>query len=257
MLPVRRSVVHGLAVVGLLVVVAGAVWTASGEWPGTVAGCLDTATCDCEAVGSGPLRQPVNALSSGGLVLVGLAVLARGDVYRTGRIDRTAELRVLGVAILLAGLGSAALHTTVTAWGAWIDGVGVDGVLLAVLAVEGGRIRGRPLPMALWLAATLADGAARAILDSASGRVLTAVLAVAVAAGQVMVLRSERRRDVRLVWWAGAALASGFLIRALAADGAWCRPDNLLQGHAVWHLAAAVGLLLAVAYLESEEGGNP
>lgn len=257
MLQVRRSAVHGLAVVGLLMLGAGAVWIAAGEWPGTAAGCLMAGTCDCEAVGIGPLRQPVTALSSAGLVLVGLAVLARSDAYRQRRVDLVSELRVLGAAILLAGFGSTALHTTVTAWGAWLDGVGVDAVLLAVLTVEAGRMRGRPVSIAVWSGAVGVDGLLRAVLDTASGRVLTALLVVAVVAGQIVIMRSDRRRDNRLLWWAGGAVTGGFLIRALAADAAWCRPESLLQGHAVWHLAAAVGLLLAVAYLESEEVATP
>lgn len=256
MLQVRRSVVHGLAVTGLVAAIAAVVWAGAGEWPGAAADCVAAGNCDCEDVRNGAVGQPINAASSVALVVVGLAVLARSDVYRPSRRDLILDLRVLGAAVVLAGVGSAALHITVTAWGAWLDGVAVDAVLLAILAVEARRLLGAGRPALLWLGSTALDALLRGILDGGGGRILTGVLVATVIVSQIASLRM-RRRDLRLLWWASAAVAGGFLLRSLAADGAWCRPGSLLQGHAVWHLAAALGLLLVVSYVESEGAGAP
>ncbi len=59
---------------------------------------------------------------------------------------------------------------------------------------------------------------------------------VAVALTQVWRLLDRRHPPLL----AGAVFGVGLVIWALSRTGGpWCRPESLLQGHAVWHVAAA------------------
>lgn len=63
------------------------------------------------------------------------------------------------------------------------------------------------------------------------------VLAIAVAGSAMWAKRT------RLPIWPLAVLVTGIGIWAVSrTGGAWCSPTAVLQGHAVWHLLAALGL---------------
>jgi hypothetical protein len=69
---------------------------------------------------------------------------------------------------------------------------------------------------------------------------------------------SRRRPKGRVVFGMISAtlLGAGAAIRALADDGGpWCRPDALVTGHAIWHLAAAAALVALIGYLRSHPTG--
>lgn len=68
------------------------------------------------------------------------------------------------------------------------------------------------------------------------------LVAVPVAA---LVVAWRRRSFPRPPTIAVAALAAAAVANVLTRTGApWCRPDSLLQGHALWHVLTAVGAAL-------------
>lgn len=63
------------------------------------------------------------------------------------------------------------------------------------------------------------------------------------------------RRPRQLIGLAGpiAVLAAGAAVNAMTRTGGrWCRPDSVLQGHGIWHLASAAGLAAAGRRLHPE-----
>jgi len=229
----------------LLVTLAALVaWLAPATLGDRPATCLTTATarCFCEAVGTGLLRQPANALSSLAFCVAAVTTVARGR--RLGRHTPERVLApVVALTLLALGAGSLAYHAQLTFAGQLLDVQGM--YLLGTLLVVG----------ALWRAGTLAA--------SRAGAVAAALLAALLVA-QVL-LPDARRWLFALVLLPGIALERqlaprsrplGFAVLALVVAYAawladdhdlWCAPASWLQGHALWHLLTALagGLLVA------------
>ena len=197
------------------------------------------ALSDCERVRPGLLGQPMNAASSLAFVAAGLWLLSRSS-------DGDGNLRLYAAALGVLGLGSFAYHGPgggVARWGHDV-GVALPAVVLGVAAVARRRPTTRVWPL-LAGAVTVVAGAL-AVRPSWSVVIATAVIA-ATAAAELGAWRGDRRLHRRRRAAAGGVglLAAGAVVDVFSrTDAAWCRPDSLLQGHAAWHVAAAVGLAL-------------
>jgi len=115
-----------------LALTAGAVAWALAGLPGSPAAC-PAEGCDCEAAGSGPIRQPVNAWSSSAFVAAGMALLAALPAGRGAWSGRAAA-----GALTFAGLAAFLFHAGLTAWAARLDGIAAA-ILITALAVHRGR----------------------------------------------------------------------------------------------------------------------
>ena len=121
------------------------------------------------------------------------------------------------------GVGSIAFHGPMPVWGDFAHDSSILAALGYVALVELNR-------KSWWGLALVA--AALLSIDTEIADIGQAVLAV------VAVALVVRRR-----WRIGLLLALGGLIGRLSATGGpWCNPDSVLQGHAVWHLSAALAL---------------
>ncbi|HEY8338764.1 MAG TPA: ceramidase domain-containing protein [Egibacteraceae bacterium] len=192
---------------------------------------------DCEAVTSGLLAawQPANTLSSLAFVAGGLWLLAAAAAHRAGDEDRRLA-RALAAALVAVGVGSVAYHGAGTAVARWAHDLSIVAVLLVVLAgAFDARWAGR------WQVVTptlVVAGGALAVRPEAAAPV-SVVLAVAVVA--TALLRPGERPLLRAPWLSVAVLLVGAAVNALSRTGGpWCRPETWLQGHAAWHVAAAV-----------------
>jgi hypothetical protein len=248
-----------LAAVAVLVVIALALVVGADGWPGDLAACAPGDTCDCEAIDAAPVRQPVNAWSNLAFVAVGLWVLAG---RRTGLPDNRMTTgpvyrRTYGGLAVLVGLGSFLFHASVTDWGAWADLVPI-GLLFAFLAVyDAARLLGRDTGwfVSRYLAVAGAVVVAFGVVGQGNGNFVLAALAVAVGALEVMLARDRSRRLPHGWLWASLALyvGGGALWVLSGSGGPWCRPDGVVQGHALWHLAAAGAVALLYRYLAGED----
>lgn len=238
----RRT--QGLAVGVPAAAVLGLVVAAAIGLPGSDAACVAEAACDCEALGPGPIRQSANAWSALTLVGAGLWVVGTAVGRRAGWD------RALGTAVVASGSAAFAAHASVTAWAYRLDGAAIV-ALMALLTVHEWRPATHP-------AAALGAGAALAVAAAAIGAPGTNAVSVLLGASVVAAQPARgNHRDLEWAIGAGALLAGGALIRALAdSGGPWCAPESLLQGHAAWHLVAAAATLLLVRYLRSEPAGD-
>jgi hypothetical protein len=148
----------------------------------------------------------------------------------------------LGCAAAWAGVGSLDFHGTGSPAARWLHDAGLASVLLYVaahdLAVLARRER---VAAAAWAGAAAGAGLLLAAAPSAGAAVTVAAGAVAAGAEAAVARRRPspwRRAGLVVLAAGGAAWLLG------RSGGPLCRPDSLLQPHAVWHLAGAAALAL-------------
>jgi hypothetical protein len=196
---------------------------------------------DCEQVRSGLLGQPANAVSAVGYLFAGGWLL----VWVCRRRAAPHRYWWFAAAVAANGVGSGLYHGPGWPGSSWCHNVAAVAVPVFI-AVDGlGGIRGwddRSITRGglTATAAATAGALARPVTDIA---MLTAVTA-AVLVEAVVARRSNPRgggRAGRIV--VVAALAVGVTAYLLGRTGGpLCRPDSLLQPHALWHLLTAVAM---------------
>ncbi len=211
---------------------------------------MSAGTGDCEAARAGFLGQPSNALSSLALVVAGAWI-----VWRARRAPSMGlEAALFGVAVGLVGVGSVVLHGPHPPWGQWAHDVAIAAGLALSVAVDA-ELLGAGRRVALGGAAVviaLASVTFAAWPDAQ--RPLYAVLGVAFGLAELTCLRRDLHRT--RPWVVAATLfALGAAVFWIGKDGSpWCRPDSVLQWHAVWHVLQAAALAVwSVAVFPSPE----
>lgn len=199
------------------------------------------AASDCERCRPGLVTQPANTLSSLGYVGVGVELMRRArHPTRTPRWSDDA----IGWSMVAVGLGSVAYHGPGTAAGRWLH----DASLLAMtgtIALTDLSETTR-MPPTTSMAVVLAASAVLA-------QPRTSMATQAVAASVAIVLEIRRfldrehasPRDRRRGATAAGLMAAGLVFQVQGRTGRpWCRPDGVIQPHAVWHLLSATALYL-------------
>lgn len=191
----------------------------------------------CEWDPTGPLVEPVSAVTSFVFVLAALLVVL---LRRRAGQDVPVAYVVLVAGV---GLGSFVQHGPDPAWADVAHDLPLAGVLCFLAADAAGVLGGRPRRWWWWAAPT----ALLLVPVVAWPRVGDlAQVGVAVVAVLLVLLRAGREPGTRRrVGLALALLAVGGGVGALSRTGGpLCDPDALLQGHAVWHVAAAAALVV-------------
>jgi hypothetical protein len=202
---------------------------------------------DCERLREGLVAQPVNTASSAALVPAGLAFV----LWARSRGDLRQDLALgLGAGLALAGLGSVDYHGLQTPLAAWGHDWGIAVPVVVALHVDAATLAPDLDPRLGWAATAAALAATGVVLarHPAAGPAVAAVAAAAFLGAETAVrrrgLRPATPRARRLLAGALAATGVGVSAHALTRTGRpACRPDSLLQGHALWHLASAVAML--------------
>jgi hypothetical protein len=218
------------------------------------------ASCFCEAVGGGAVRQVANAWSSMGFVVVGAWVLSFGTGVRTtgGAVNPITRSRVYGVvygiAVLLVGFGSAFYHASLTFAGQFADVLGMYLLATFIFLYNLSRLY-RPRAATVVLGYVLLNSILAALLYGVPvlRRYLFAAVLVSALVPEYLI-RRERAPDMRSRYLlaALAVMSAGFGIWILDITRVACGPDGWLQGHAVWHLCGAAASLLVFLYYASE-----
>ncbi|MFZ1288408.1 MAG: ceramidase domain-containing protein [Candidatus Phosphoribacter sp.] len=239
----RLALVTLTCAVALLVSIAAVIaWlapTAFGDRPAT---CVET-RCFCEAVGSGLLRQPANALSS-----LAFCVSAVWAAMRGRRLPpRSPELRLtpaLVCTLVALGAGSLAYHGQLTFAGQLLDiqGMYVLGTLLVVGALwrRGTIDAKRASASAAVVLVTLAG--LQWLLPDARRWLFAIVLIPGIVLERSLAPRSAPLRAAVLT------LLLGYAAWLVDDRGWWCDPQSWAQGHALWHLLTALSAGLVVEH---------
>jgi hypothetical protein len=210
----------------------------------------------CELAGGTPWAEPLSTWTSLAFVVSGVAIVVAALRARPGTPSGTSPAPpdgaaatgvrlTFGVLVVLIGVGSVIQHGPSPAWNPVVHDPPLLGALALVAADAVADLTGRRLRTWWWLAPTLL-GAALAALSvpvSTAAQVLVAVVAVAASTWRAWRRPAVRRRTVTAL----VLLAVGGTIGTLTRSG-WplCDADGpfgvALQGHAVWHVLAAVAL---------------
>ena len=209
---------------------------------------------DCERLSGGWWAQPANATSSVAYAVVGFWLLHRAVTSAASRGVFTAA----GFGLVAVGLGSVAYHGPQPSWAPAAH----DGSILALLAVLVGRN--------VWLLARHRVGFAAAygapclaivpgLSLAGEERLLLVTLVVAGVVGVSLIhwlwLADGPERAVTRRMWSSAAAVMGVAVVAYAAgrtSSSFCWPDSLLQPHALWPIASAVAIGLAILALAAQ-----
>jgi hypothetical protein len=189
---------------------------------------------DCERFGEGFLGQPVNAVSSLAFVVAGAAILSGGGGDRRGRTE-------FGLLVTAVGAGSVVLHGPYPAWADLAHDLPLMALVAFVAVDAASDLVGRRLSEAWWVVPTLALVPLVTAAPEAADRAqaLAAVVAIGLSLWRARVRPEQRRTILTAMGLLGVAALIGTLTRSGAQ---LCRPDSLLQGHAVWHVLSALAM---------------
>jgi hypothetical protein len=177
--------------------------------------------------------QPANSVTSLAFVVSGMAILAGRRRAGEGRIP---------YAVLVIGVGAGSLiqHGPNPAWQVYAHDLPLAGVLAFVAVDTAADLTGRKLSAAWWLTPTVLMVPVVAAGPTASTAVQGALATVAI--GLNLYRAWVRPRLRRTLLTSLVLLGVGALVGTLGDRTSLCRPESLIQGHAVWHVLAALSL---------------
>jgi Ceramidase len=215
---------------------------------------------DCEHIGQGLLAQPANTLSSLAYVLAGVLLLRRS---LAGRSSARMMPMLYAVAVIGVGIGSAAFHGPMPAWGRFAHDLSIAAVLAFVIGYDVALARGASANagLAMFVGITGACAVVLAVAPDA-GNALDALLVAGAVVAEIGASRSAAGRataDGRLWIVIVGVITIGALLNAVGrTDAPLCEPDNPVQLHAVWHVLTAFVLwLYGTAALGPREQARP
>jgi hypothetical protein len=215
---------------------------------------------DCEHIGRGLLAQPANALSSLAYVLVGVLLLGRTLAGRPG--VRIAPA-VYAATVIGVGIGSAAFHGAMPAWGRFAHDLSIAAVLAFVIGYDVALARGASANagLAMFVGVAAMCAVLLAVSPDASNA-LDAVLVAGAVVAEIAAFRSaavRARPDGRVWVLIVGVVAIGALLNALGrTDASLCEPDSPVQLHALWHVLTAFVLwVYGTAALGPREQARP
>ena len=215
---------------------------------------------DCERIGQGLLAQPANTLSSLAYVVAGVLLLRRS---LTGRSGVRMMPMVYAVAVIGVGIGSAAFHGPMPAWGRFAHDLSIAAVLAFVIGYDVALARGASAnaSLAMFVGITGACAVVLAVAPDA-GNALDAVLIAGAVVAEIGASRSAAGRataDGRLwIVIVGVVTIGALLNAAGRTDAPLCEPGSPVQLHAVWHVLTAFVLwLYGTAALGPREQARP
>lgn len=178
------------------------------------------AQATCEQPSTGWLLYPVNAWSSLAFVVAGVVVATR------------TSQRWIPWSLAAVGVGSFLFDGTDLAGSQWVHDVALAWLLVVAWGAATNRER-----LAGWPALAVI-GATFAVLP---GVAEPASVAIGIAAVAAILLQDRSPRTLGAL----ALLGAGAVVSRLSVPGRpWCNPESLLQGHAVWHVAAATAVAI-------------
>jgi hypothetical protein len=254
----RGAAIFPVTVLLLLTLSLG-VWSARtgslAQWaPAT---CLPD-HCFCEAIGSEAVAQPANAWSSLAFALAGLWIAqpSGGSKYKArNRMAREpAYRRLYGCALIAIGLGSYFYHATLTFAGQVCDMSGM--YLLITFSFLYSLARTIRIPAGVtilsYVAVNLALLAFQMTFPGLRRYVFAALVLSVLSIEHRYLLASGTAVARRWLWCAAGAMALAFVVWVLDITRAVCKPQSMLQGHAVWHVLGALAGWFLYRYYESE-----
>lgn len=252
-----RSMGGALSLTGLCALGVFAALSELGpNWAAYAPATCTTTHCFCELPRTGALvLQPANSWSSFGYVFIGFVMIIIATTPKGQSAMSPLTIRALGLTAILVGIGSALMHATLTLWGQFLDVLGMYlvGSFLLIRALARWRRISDGRAIALYVALCTMLTIVLVLVPEVR-RWLFAVLLILAILVELAFAR-PLRPGARLADYLGGifttTVAFGFWI--LDQNGIICAPENLVQGHAVWHALGALSLWLSFSYYYGEQ----
>lgn len=220
---------------------------ASDPWAGWALGTdgLEARYCELNRLGA-VLRQPSNALSSLAYVVAGGFVLGQ----RGGAVPRPLRL-LLGASLAALGAGSIFFHGSITLVAQQLDMTATYGTVLSLIAIAATKLGARSNAMVLGGGVVGADVAAYGFDLYRHGTWLLPLLIGLALLASVTIWSRSRAAGPRWSFFSAlAGLVIGGVSWVLDGKKVGCRPEGVLQWHALWHVATAIGVWALFAYFD-------
>lgn len=195
---------------------------------------------DCEAIGSGFLKQPINGVSS--LAFTAVGTLIAISAARAHGTERTLRI-VFGVLMALTGIGSFLFHGPQTAGSQFLHDISFLATVWFLVSFNGTAALGWPVNRGwvAWVAGTAMFVVVLGLAPSVTNA-FTAGLVVALVASDLAI---HRRGGIRAAWYGAAVAALLIAVVFMIAGNSsspLCDPGSVLQAHGGWHLFIAIAV---------------
>lgn len=203
------------------------------------------------------IREPQNTWSNFAFVIVGAWLIHR---------CRSRASTLVGLALIAVGMGSFLYHASATRPLRQLDVGGMYGLYLAAIIYVLGAVWAgvaRWTERSFWsilggltVAAAVITASRNVVVGGIKPLGLTPITALAATiliTGFAWCAWRERSMKLAQRWLLACVLFATAVIYQLGdRPGGWlCSPDHLIQGHALWHIFAALALGVAITALES------
>jgi hypothetical protein len=277
-------------VIGILYVAIATIimlYLAKAGWRGEYQDCVAYAACHCEAFHYDRwVLQPTNTWSNYGFVIVGLLmlwILARDppirELKRTGKyaeyksnvnfmLGNTEHSITFAFVVISCGLTSAYFHASMRAWTNALDvsAMYLFMTFLPIYTITKMSTRPGRWFLIVFIGANTLFVLARVFVFQVYLRLLIFYIFLGVTAFMEIGIYLNRvgkwkapdwfplvYRKSTYLFLAMGSFALGYIIWNLWQDGgAFCNPDGIFQGHAVWHFMCALSCWFIFLYLRSE-----
>jgi hypothetical protein len=217
--------------------------------------------CFCETVGTGLVRQPINAYTNIAYLLAGIFILVY--LSHTRHLFKSYSpisnlprklLILFGIACILVGIGSFLYHASFIFLGEEIDDDSMYLIGVFMLFFELAHQKRISTRQFIYLYVIL--NILLEVLIYFVPVVRGGVFAVLIAASIAMTEFSIRKRIVsnqrQQFYIAIGLFVAAYFIWMLDKTHILCHPNSLFQGHAVWHLLSALAALMYFYYMDKE-----
>ena len=211
------------------------------------ADCLPYA-CFCERVSTGLIRQPINAYTNLGYILVGILILVflrkSKASYRSRSSISDLPRRILilfGIAYIAVGIGSFIYHASFIFLGEELDDDSMYLIGIFLVLFEVARLRHLSVKQFLWIYFSLNIVFETAIyfFPVIRGMLFAFLMIISFTIELAARRKAEFKNEVRLTDTANLLFLLAYFIWILDKTHLLCYPDSLFQGHAIWHLLTA------------------
>lgn len=240
-------------------------------FPGLPDDCVTdlNGNCYCEAYTSPAVeptgvRQPASTLSALTPIVFGAAILFWLDLARGSTANpmafRSTYSMLYGFLVIFLGIGSIYFHGSLTRIGGFVDNFSMLLYITFLIVYNLFRVRmidTRPIYFVVLLFLLNSILAIPVYVIDDLGTALFAALVIVYIVIEVWIIATApggvRRKPVWFIVSVAAFAVAMIVWRLSWTGGAWCDPDSLLQGHALWHvLSMAIAPTLVFIYLKTE-----
>ncbi len=223
-----------------------------------------------EATRASIFRTPANTWTNLAYVLAGIYIAAyawwdaRRDASESDpyAVRQPALMGLLGIACIILGFGSGAMHAALMGWGHKLDVFGMYISMSTLIALQWARwLPSLPFTNGQWQAwpvfAVAAIAASLGLLEYVrrygDGDIIMMLL-IALAIGTATIDVLFGKTSLQLPWCllALASVGIAYYIWRLDVAGQFSAPESWFQGHAIWHILTAIALLSMAVFYRTE-----